>query len=368
MAWWILLAICSATSSAQSLHPTGPGSVNAGQDHSRVSRTDNGTFFVFASSKHDDIGPVLIYSDSRHLEKSFWEMKTDGTKGSDVGWWVREEMWDDWFGAFWAPDVLKLKNRWFLYYSVARNLDVDKTACIGFATSETPLVTTSWVDHGSPLVCSYDDDDNDFHAIDPAVLMTPHGELWLSFGGQGGLGGIYALQLNETTGGLRLGTGYDPRKPKTGEPNNPFRLANAPGPDDDRPRLEASSLDYINGWYYLYYNRGDCCAGCDSTYNIRVVRSRNVTGPYKDSEDKGVLGEDAAEGEMFYDYQGGPTGKWIGPGHFGRYLPSHTFSVHYYNGDNTDDDCPPAFEIRTLLINDDGWVYQQDDADTTKFV
>ena len=40
---------------------------------------------------------------------------------------------------------------------------------------------------------------------------------------------------------------------------------------------------FRDGWYYLLVTHGSCCAGANSTYNIRMGRSRKVTGPFLDN-------------------------------------------------------------------------------------
>src|SRR5690606_5933708 len=46
---------------------------------------------------------------------------------------------------------------------------------------------------------------------------------------------------------------------------------------------EASIIIYRDGWYYLLVTHGSCCRGATSTYNIRMGRSRKMTGPYLDN-------------------------------------------------------------------------------------
>jgi hypothetical protein len=40
---------------------------------------------------------------------------------------------------------------------------------------------------------------------------------------------------------------------------------------------------FHDGWYYLLVTDGSCCAGAHSSCNIRIGRSRKVTGPFVDS-------------------------------------------------------------------------------------
>jgi arabinan endo-1,5-alpha-L-arabinosidase len=67
---------------------------------------------------------------------------------------------------------------------------------------------------------------------------------------------------------------------------------------------------YHDGWYYLLGTHGSCCAGANSGYNIRVGRSKKVTGPFLDN-----MGIDMMEGggKLFC----GSGGRVIGAGHFG---------------------------------------------------
>ena len=46
---------------------------------------------------------------------------------------------------------------------------------------------------------------------------------------------------------------------------------------------------YRDGWYYLLGTHGTCCDGTNSTYNIRVGRSKKVTGPYLDNMGRDMI-------------------------------------------------------------------------------
>ena len=62
------------------------------------------------------------------------------------------------------------------------------------------------------------------------------------------------------------------------------------------------------GYYYLFVSFDACCRGSDSTYNLRVGRSRELLGPYLDRAGTALL-------------NGGGTlllsgdADWAGPGH-----------------------------------------------------
>ena len=76
---------------------------------------------------------------------------------------------------------------------------------------------------------------------------------------------------------------------------------------------EATTMIYRNGWYYLLGTHGTCCDGVNSTYNIVVGRSRNVTGPFLDNMGRDMV---AGGGKMVVDGED----RQFGAGHFGRYI------------------------------------------------
>ena len=105
---------------------------------------------------------------------------------------------------------------------------------------------------------------------------------------------------------------------------------------------------YHDGWYYLLATHGSCCRGADSGYNIRVGRSRKVTGPFLDN-----MGVDMIQGggKLFI----GSGGRVIGPGHFGLLDLGdgvQKFSMHWEA--DLDRGGASVLDIRPLLWKD-GW-------------
>ncbi len=140
-------------------------------------------------------------------------------------------------------------------------------------------------EEGGPVVWS--DGVEDSNAIDPGVLRAPDGRLWLTYGSY--FGYIRLVELDPSTGQRR-------------EPDRaPLNVA---------INSEASILIQRDGWYYPLVTHGSCCRGANSTYNIRMGRSRKVTGPYLDN-----MGVDMIEGggKLF----AASRGRHVGPGHFG---------------------------------------------------
>jgi arabinan endo-1,5-alpha-L-arabinosidase len=111
---------------------------------------------------------------------------------------------------------------------------------------------------------------------------------------------------------------------------------------------EASVMIFREGWYYLLVTHGSCCAGGNSTYNIRMGRAKKVTGPFLDN-----MGIDMLQGggKLF----AGSSGRHIGVGHFGRLDLGdgvEKFSCHYES--DLDRGGISVLDIRPLLWRD-GW-------------
>ena len=193
---------------------------------------------------------------------------------------------------YWAPDVIKLGDRYLLYYSASSFGKM--TSAIGLATNPTldpDDPAYHWSDQGY-VVRTHDGDG--YNAIDPSVFhdtgSDADGSLWLTFGSY--WTGIKLVQLDPHTG-------------KRMEPETKlFSLAY-------NESIEASYLCRNEGYYYLFVNWGSCCRGPKSTYNIRVGRSKTITGPYLDKAGVDMMQKG---GSLFLATTNGPL---IGPGHAG---------------------------------------------------
>ncbi|MBE6284421.1 MAG: glycoside hydrolase [Mediterranea massiliensis] len=189
-----------------------------------------------------------------------------------------------------APDAIKIGDRYLIAYGATGG---------GLGGGHAGIIYTMWnktldpkspdFKYSEPNLVAQSEYDEDCDAIDPSLLMGPDGRLWMSYGTYFGF--IRLVELDPATG-------------KRVEGNKAIDIA---------IDCEASALIYRNGWYYLLGTHGTCCDGVNSTYNIVVGRSRNVTGPYLDN-----VGRDMLKGGGKMVLAAG--GRLIGAGHFGRYI------------------------------------------------
>jgi arabinan endo-1,5-alpha-L-arabinosidase len=222
----------------------------------------------------------------------------------------------------WAPDIIKVGSEYRLYYSVSTF--GSQVSAIGLATNTTLNPSGAgyaWVDKG-PVIQSQNG--SAYNTIDPSVFLDDNNRMWMTFGSY--WNGIYITEFDPMTG-LRITP-----------TSQTVRIAqNVP-----TTQIEASALEKHDGHYYLFVDWGVCCQGVDSTYNIRVGRSKTVTGPFLDRNGVAMA---KGGGTLLL----GTESNFIGPGHFGLFEENgiNYMSYHYYDGN--------ARGISKLNIRQLGW-------------
>ena len=261
-------------------------------------------FICGAVSTVAQVGQPYIHDPSTIVECD-GKYYTFGTGGGGL---ISEDGWS-WHsgaerpGGGAAPDAMKIGDRYLIIYGATGG---------GLSGGHNGRILTMWnktLDPQSPdfkfteavEVASSDGmEDND--AIDPCLLLDPTtGRMWATYGTY--FGTIRMIELDPATG-LRV-AGNEPK--------------------DVAIDCEATDLIYRDGWYYLLGTHGTCCDGVNSTYNIVVGRSRNVTGPYVDN-----VGRDMYHGGGRMVIAAGD--RVTGPGHFGRTIIDEgveIMSCHY---------------------------------------
>ena len=223
-----------------------------------------------------------------------------------------------------APDIIKIGDRYYVTYATGGG------GMSGGHASNVHVMWSKTLDPKSPDFGFHDDTIvarsngvEDADAIDPSFLYQDR-HLWISYGTYFGF--IRVLELD----------------PKTG------KALPTSKPVDVAIDMEATDLIYNDGWYYLLGTHGTCCDGANSTYNIRVGRAKKVTGPYVDNMGIPLL---KGGGKLVV----GASGRYIGPGHFGRLVLGddvEKFSCHYEA--DLDRSGRSVLDIRPLLWKN-GW-------------
>jgi len=276
---------------------------------------EGGYAYVFST------GEGILIRRSRDLFT--WE-RVGRVFDTDVPAWARQEV--PGATSLWAPDVSRSRGEYRLYYVAANGTH----CCIGLATNTTldpARPDYRWVDRGKVFE-SFEARD-DFHAIDPNLVVDEVGQPWLAFGSV--KSGIKLLKIDPETGGVAR------------DDRALYSLAARP----PGKGIEAPFIVRKEGAFYLFVSFDRCCAGAASDYNIRVGRSRHVTGPYLDRRGRPMLEE--AGTPVLASYE-----RFHGPGHCAVLLrPEGDLLVHHYY--DAEEHGTPKLQVRPLYWAEDGF-------------
>lgn len=230
---------------------------------------------------------------------------------------------------FWAPCVRKVNDHLYrMYYAITcpGTINGDGTwserAFIGLMETSDPA-SNKWEDKGYVITNASDKGLNfkvrsddwancyfKYNAIDPTYVITPEGKHWLIYGSWHS--GFAAVELDANTGKTKAtlpnpwGTADDiaayGKTIFTRTLNNRWQGSEAP------------EIVYHDGYYYLFV----AYDALDVPYNTRVLRSKNVDGPYETMNGKIT---DAAKGAneeptvLTHPYKFSVGSGWVGISH-----------------------------------------------------
>lgn len=230
---------------------------------------------------------------------------------------------------FWAPCVRKVNDHLYrMYYAITcpGTINGDGTwserAFIGLMETSDPA-SNKWEDKGYVITNASDKGlnfkvkSNDwancyfkYNAIDPTYVITPEGKHWLIYGSWHS--GFAAVELDANTGKTKAtlpnpwGTADDiaayGKTIFTRTLNNRWQGSEAP------------EIVYHDGYYYLFV----AYDALEVPYNTRVLRSKNVDGPYETMNGKIT---DAAKGAneeptvLTHPYKFSAGSGWVGISH-----------------------------------------------------
>lgn len=172
---------------------------------------------------------------------------------------------------FWAPYVEYVNGEYRMYYSATKAFGSSESR-IWLAVSKHPLGP---FENRGVVMDTWGTDETFPNAID-AHIVWEQGKCWLVYGSF--FGGIFIKELDGATGMAK------DKNAKTlgiciSKKTSPAKI--------DGP--EGAAVIYVEetGYYYLFQSYG----WLGDTYDIRVGRSKMVTGPYQDKEGKNLAGE-----------------------------------------------------------------------------
>lgn len=212
-----------------------------------------------------------------------------------------------------APDIVKNGETYYLYFSLSKVKNANESAIFCVSTDDLAGAVKSkqWTDRGLVLSsCGFHKRSEDSegeavrtafydesNAVHPSVLVAEDGRMYLAYGSYFGIerinGGIYLLELDETTGLLKSDSAINSQGKRIStvhkDKNENFKtgvLLAKPGAvpslsKSDGSLVSACDLVFRDGYYYLFVTYGVE----EKNYEIRVAKSAAVTGPYLDFED-----------------------------------------------------------------------------------
>ncbi len=188
-------------------------------------------------------------------------------------------------GGIWAPDVVRVKDQYFMYYSISTWGDPNPG--IGLAIAARP--DGSFTDHGKVFLS---DEVNVPNSIDP-FYFEENGHKYLFWGSYSNAPsqGTFAIEL--TADGTEIMNIKNKVKIAAGD-------------------FEGVMIHKRKDYYYFFGSKGSCCDGENSTYQVSVGRAKSLLGPYFDQEGREITSR--GSGTLLMQRTSG----YAGPGHNSR--------------------------------------------------
>ncbi|MCM1503921.1 MAG: arabinan endo-1,5-alpha-L-arabinosidase [Muribaculum sp.] len=235
-------------------------------------------------------------------------------------------------GNVWAPYMVAADDGTYrLYYCVSAF--GRKTSAISMATADSP--EGPWTHQGCVVKT---DNESPMNAIDPSVITGKDGRQWMHYGSY--FGGLYCVELDPATG-------FTKEEGDKGHlVNHRQRLTSAD--NNEGPEIIYSPE---HDMYYLFTSYDPL----ESTYNVRVSRSKTPEGPFVD-----FFGKEASDTtDNFpiltapYRFEGHPG--WVGNGHCGVVADADGHFYMAHQGRYAPTPGMMDLHLRQIFFTPDGW-------------
>lgn len=283
--------------------------------HDPVMIKDGSTYYVFHTGK----GISIKTSEDRITWKKAGSVFSAATSPA----WFKTDIPNQ-DGSIWAPDIHYSHGKYYLYYAVSAWMNFNSS--IGLATNVTLDSTNpryKWIDEG--VVISFKNGGEGVNVIDPNYVEDRMGRGWLFYGSY--KSGLRAAEVNPSTGKLLK----DPPELSTITTALGEGVYVIKGPD----------------YYYIFASRGRCCAGLNSTYQMVMGRSKNITGPYLTKDGKSWVDNNYS---IFLAGDSSEPGR----GHNGFFTEGDSTFILYHAYTRVANGAS-LLNIKTLYMDKDGW-------------
>lgn len=235
-----------------------------------VIRANDGYFYLYSTQSGTKWVPIYKSKDLVNWEYQRTAFK-NATKPNLPGG-----------GAFWAPEIRYIKDKYVLYFSWAKWGD-QNNSYTAVATSDSPL---GEFPDSKALITNEEFGRN---VIDQ-FYYEDDGKHYMFFGS---FNGIFVTELTDD--------GLSVKRDIGGAPVLNKQVCGS--------AFEGTNIYKKNGYYYLFASINNCCDGMNSRYKVVVGRSKNILGPYLNKK-----GHDMLTNNYTLVLEG-DNEKWFGPGH-----------------------------------------------------
>ncbi|MDO4513157.1 MAG: glycoside hydrolase family 43 protein [Lachnospiraceae bacterium] len=277
--------------------------------------------------------------------------------------------------AVWAPEVIynKAMGKWVMYFSTSHDY---RTSAIHFATADSVEGPYHYTDTllysgftsktvektnffeimgedarvSEYLQAAQYNNLNYPNCIDPTVFYDADGRMWMIYGSWSG--GIFMLELDEQTG-------YPIHPAKDEEKKiDPYFGQYLMGGLHNSCEGPYLLYDEASGYYFLFVSYGELTR--EGGYQIRLYRSKEVTGPYLDAAGNtfGYLAEHSGVGlKMMGNYKFPSLKKaYMAPGHNSAMIDEdgRYYLVYHQRFEGDTEYHEPR--VHQMFLNEAGWL------------